>query len=357
MRYVSLLVFMVFFSACDDKGGGNQRGGNGQKGSVEPEKSVSLSKVVSVSLGSGDACAVDEQNHVACWRHPQKFIPSSPGSSRGGYEVDYPKKTNAELAGFKFSYIASMEKSVCTVTTDGKVLCFLPSDCSSKTVGDLATLGRFKKVAISDGFVCAIDTFDILTCHSMDFGPVTGYDHASAEEIIDFAEGNYLAGGSYKLGGCWINASNTLACAQIDDYPLAPAPREECSMIKPASIIHTGSVVTLSVDKKALKFFRFNRRIAVEEVDTLNLNSTYVDLATTGVAVCLVATSTHEVKCRAPKNFDALPKRTNQDLRSENVAKISVGHNLICGLRLDKTAFCWQGQDYQPGVPRVLTAE
>jgi alpha-tubulin suppressor-like RCC1 family protein len=116
----------LFIFGCNQGNKNNNGTVDDGQGPIEPGKPVSLAKVVSVSLGIYHACAVDDKNHVACWNHPQKFIPSSLGSKKGSFEIDYPSKTNADLAGQKFSYIASLEKNVCAVRADGKVICFFP---------------------------------------------------------------------------------------------------------------------------------------------------------------------------------------------------------------------------------------
>lgn len=92
-------------------------------------------------------------------------------------------------------------------------------------------------------------------------------------------------------------------------------------------------------------------------MDKLDLSQTYHDIALPGTAVCLVEASANEVKCQQEKREPQSPKKTNDDLTSELINKVSVGMGTICGLHPDKTVFCWQGKGFQPDVPKNIKAE
>ncbi len=357
------LIFVLFLCSCNQKNTGDG-GRPGDEGPVEPGKPVPLAKVVSVSLGTSHACAVDDQNHVACWAHPQKFIPSSPGSTRGSYEVDYPQKTNADVAGKQFTAFAAFDNIVCALRHDGKVLCFIPTDPSEKKQPDLATMGPFTQVVVTgNGRFCALDPTGGMSCHIINFGGVTRTvgltyidDYTSLDEITSFSVGTIQEGASYGAGVCWITDKGSLACAWARNSPTAPPLKEEAYSITGSSTLFFQYLAMVSLDKKTLKVFGPDRQITIKEMDPLKLDQHYKDLALAFSGVCTILTPSNEISCQREKDWKN-PKRSNEDLKSEQVTKVSVGHNLMCGLRPDKTAFCWQPEGYQPEVPKNIRAD
>lgn len=336
-----LSLFFLCMVGCNPN---NQYGMGGrlaehERAPLEPNKPVDLAKVTAVFAGVSHACALDEQNKVACWRHPTKFVPMDS-------EEDYPKKSNTDLVGHKFIDIAGSGSAICALRDDAKVLCFIPNDSSVKLSSDLNGLGRFTKIAVNyKGYFCAIDTNNLLTCHKLDLvGREKKYYYAVTEEVTELVLNEEF--------GCWITKSNILHCEPIANWPENSPPKEEASKL--AGNFEDFSIATLSLDRKSIKFFGRNRKIVSNDVEELDLTQGFSDISVS-LDFCGILASTNEVKCQ--HRIGELAKKTNDDLQQEKFNQISVGHSSICGLRKDKTSLCWKAKDYQPGVPKNIMAE
>lgn len=367
LRYflVLLSLFMFGCTGTDDPSAHGEGDDTSTGSPEEPEKPVALTKVVSVSLSAVDACAVDEQHHVACWRHPKNFVPSSPGSTRGHYEMAYPKKDNSELAGQRFTALSASEEVVCAVNTESKVICFIPNDPSEKKPTDLAAMGQFSSVVLGgNGYFCALDQSGSLSCHQINFEGVPLVlgknildDFTSPDEITSLSLGQVKIGPkTYTRGVCWTTSAKLLACAEVADWDMPPPAKQEAVAFGSSSSLFGTSFATISPDKKSMKLFSSKRKLTITDVDEFKFDKRYSDIALSVSTACGILKSTNKISCQQQRSPDA-PKKSNEDLRNELLIKVSVGYVFICGLRTDHTAFCWQGQDYQPGIPKNIQGE
>jgi hypothetical protein len=360
MKYpicLSLLAILCLF-ACNEN---DKEGPDGIRNSPDGIHTIELRKVVSLSLGHSLACALDDQGHAGCWLHPQKFIPDSPGSKKGHSEIAYPKKSNADLVDHKYVGLAGGTDAICAIRDDAKVLCFIPDDSPAILPSSLSRFGQFHKIAATEqGFFCAINMGALLSCHKLDMtASVAKDDYALTDEVAEIALGSLvLQSGIIKRFGCWVTSKNLLQCELFDDGPEAPQPKEEASRLAKGSPI-SFSLCAMSKDKKNIKYFGHNRKIARSTQDNFDLTQTYRDIVVTGPVFCGILDPSGEIKCQQESGTSAskIATKTNNELQNERFIRISVGFQFSCGLRNDRTPLCWQPKDLEAGMPENLKAE
>lgn len=334
-------------------GNGDKTNTNSSSIPYELTQPIDARETKAIVMGDKFACFLDSGGHPHCWRNPERFLQSQDPSSRGGFTMDYPKKTNADLAAHKFVNLAS-DGGVCAVRDDNKVLCFMPDKVISIPTSKLNGLGRFTKVAATalTGF-CAIDQSGILSCHNLDFKANTPKDHyVAAEEIKEFTVGDSSKGPF----GCWITTSSLLQCELFnrssvatngsdDAYKIANGPSDDFSIAK------------LSSDKKTIRHFGNNQNDAIDEFEEEDRTRLFSEIAVTQDAViCGVFDGTNILRCGGPHSPYA-PKRKSDGLEREVFMTIAVSERIGCGLRPDKTISCWHPKKISTGVPAHLKAE
>jgi len=321
-------------------------------------------KAIFITMGPSHACIVDDNNKAFCWLHSQKFVPSEPGSTRGGYEIDYPKKSNADLSTAKYLDIAGGggesrdSGAICAVRSDNKILCFMPESVQTVSPADLSGLGKFKKVeATENGFFCAIDMNDILKCYKFDASySIAKDDFFQAQVIAAIAVGTTTIGRSVKSFGCYITeADNLLHCELFDDEPKVESAKEEASKIISSGVSNRFSLASFSKDKKNIRYFGTNRRITTESNNPMDLSQKYQQIAVSSRVFCGILDPSGEIRCQ--QIVEDLLKKTNSDLQKDSFSSVSIGLNLGCGLHPDKSASCWMPNIKLEGVPKNLNAE
>lgn len=364
--------FLSFFTSCvvgkngtsDDGQGRNNSGAPDGQHTDEPGKPVGLSKIVAISMSSigSITCALDDKSRAACWSDKTKFVPNAPGSTKGSNELDFPKKSNADLAAGRYVDIASNDLgAVCAVNSEGKVDCFMPSDASRKNKSELAAMGTFTKVVISSAnkdsnYFCVIDTSGVLTCHNLDLSSLaSGNDIVDTEEITALSLGNVLDDKRYSPIICWITRSNKLSCAGFSDNHMAAQVEEKASALT-AFASGISYLAALSLDKKRIKIFGAQRKIAIKELPTFDLSKTYTDVKMMGVRLCGIVAGTNEVDCQNSK-ADLQDKKSNDDIAKETFKKISPSLNRVCALGMDDKISCWLVKNVNSDVPSDIKAD
>jgi len=321
-------------------------------------------KAVFITMGTSEACIIDDNNKPFCWLHLKKFVHLYPGSTAGGYEIDYPKKSNADLSAAKYLDVAGAGEGVdgfgaiCAIRSDNKILCFMPEGVQTVLPADLSGLGKFKKVAATDkGFFCAIDMNDILKCYKFDASySIAKDDLFQAQEIATISIGATIIGGFYKHFGCFITEEDNLLHCELFGEGFEPASaKEEASKIIPYAGNINFSVVSLSKDKKNIRYFGRNRKITIEENNPMDLSQKYQQIAVSSPVFCGILDPSGEIRCQ--KVSSERLKKTNSDLQKDSFSSVSIGHNFACGLHPDKSASCWIPDIKLEGVPKNLSVE
>ncbi len=348
-HFLNLLFLSLLISSCAEKNTSNSNYGSKN---IQENTTVPLTKVTSIYVGGLMTCALDSEQKVACWEHKKKFVPSAPGSTRGSFEIDYPKMTNAHLARFHFVELSAHEESVCAVADSGKVVCFQVEGAPVVLWNNVTSLKNITHLA-NDGLgnLCVIDTNRKLTCHKLDFTGAPEVDQiSSTQEVRLISSGSTRINNSLKTVICMLDTSNDLSCAKIFDYRPRAMPTSAASLYPGVGF---SDFIMLSKDKKTIDYIGTRETPTVEKDDGLDYNKIYSDIDAGSFRLCGIVTATNQIECQSenPRQDPKTPKLTNDELQNDKFKKISLGHNFICGLKPNNQPKCWQPKDLTPDVP------